>query len=231
MKIEVFEDDEWADRVADRWMSHMSNNGDSRICLPTGETPRPVYSRSAQDIDLASATIFLLDEFVLPEGDPGRCDSMIQRDLLDSLTRTPKMFHRLDVNTGDFDTECDRYDRLIADGGLDLTLLGLGGNGHLGFNEPGSTADSPTRAVPLDPATVKAAARYGPSAKPAEGLTTGMSQILASHEIWLLVTGTRKADILRKMLQGPVTSDLPASYLRDHDGTTVFVDRSAMTHL
>lgn len=231
MQIEVFEDDEWTDRVANRWISHMSNNADSRICLPTGETPRPVYNRSAHDVDLGSATIFLLDEFVLPEGDAGRCDSMIQRDLLDLVTHTPKVFHRLNVDTGDSATECDRYDRLIADGGLDLTLLGLGGNGHLGFNEPGSTPDSATRAVPLDPATVEAAARYGPSAKPAEGLTIGMSRILASQEIWLLVTGTRKADILCEMLQGPVTSDLPASYLRDHDGATVFADRSAVTHL
>jgi len=231
MQVEVYEDHEWVDRVADRWISHMAKNSRSRICLPTGETPRSVYERSAPDVDLSSATVFLLDEFVLPPGDAGRCDSMIQRDLLDSLTHRPKVFHQLNANAPDTVEECDRYDRLIADGGLDLTLLGLGGNGHLGFNEPGSTADSPTRAVPLDPATVKAAARYGPSAKPAEGLTVGMSRILASREIWLLVTGARKADILRYMLQGPVTSDLPASYLRDHDGTTVFVDRSAMTHL
>jgi len=154
MHIEVFEDEEWADRVADRWISRMTKNPESRACLPTGETPRPACGRAVHDVDLGSATTFLLDEFALPERGPGRYDSMIQCDLLDPLTRTPKMFHQLDVDTGDLDTECNRYDTLIADGGLDPTLLGLGGDEHLGFREPGSTADSPTRVVPLDPATV-----------------------------------------------------------------------------
>jgi glucosamine-6-phosphate deaminase len=231
MHIEVFEDHEWADQVAKRWVSHMSHHPDSRICLPTGETPRPVYTRSAPQVDLNEATIFLLDEFDLPLGSAARCDSMLKRDLLGSLTKPPGAFHQLDVNAADPETECARFDALVGDGGLRLTLLGLGGNGHLGLNEPGTAADSPTRPVRLTPTTTQAAARYDADARPVGGLTLGMQRILGSDEIWLLVTGSHKAAVLGEMMNGPITPNLPASYLRNHHHTIVFADSSAAAGL
>jgi 6-phosphogluconolactonase/glucosamine-6-phosphate isomerase/deaminase len=231
MHIELFDDHEWASNVAERWISHMSDHPDSRICVPTGETPRPVYASAATDIDLSEATVFLLDEFDLPSGNAARCDSMLQRDLLNSLAVAPKAFHRLDVDTIDADAECARFDSLVDNGGLDLTLLGLGGNGHLGLNEPGTTSDSRTRAVTLTPTTTRAVSRYEASAQPIGGLTLGLRRILESEEIWLLVTGSHKAPILAEMLNGPITSDLPASYLRYHSRATVFANRSAAAGL
>lgn len=231
MQIEILEDREWTDTVSERWVDYMANHPASRICLPTGETPRPVYTRSAPNVDLSGATVFLLDEFDLPPGSLARCDSMIQRDLLGSLGSAPRTFHRLDVDTDDAIVECARFDGLIADGGLDLTLLGLGGNGHLGLNEPGAGADSATRAVTLAPATTQAASRYGEDAVPTGGLTLGLQRILESDEVWLLVTGSHKAQVLTNMLNGPISSDLPASYLRSHPNTTVFADRSAASGL
>ena len=104
--------------VSERWVDYMANRPASRVCVPTGETPRPVYTRSAPNIDLSEATVFLLDEFDLPPGSPARCDSMIQRDLLVSLRGAPRTFHRLDVDTGDACVECARFDALVADGGI-----------------------------------------------------------------------------------------------------------------
>lgn len=231
MDIEVFDDHEWADQVAKRWISHMSHHPDSRICLPTGETPRPVYTRSASQVDLSEATIFLLDEFDLPLGSAARCDSMLKRDLLGSLTKPPGTFHQLDATAADPETECARFDALVSDGGLRMTLLGLGGNGHLGLNEPGTRADSPTRPVRLTPTTTQAAARYDADARPVGGMTLGMQRILGSDEIWLLVTGSHKAAILGEMMNGPITPNLPASYLRNHRNTTVFADSSAAAGL
>lgn len=231
MRVEVFADDKWASVVAERWISRVADRPDSRICLPTGETPRPVYELAAPVVNLTEATVFLLDEFGLPSGNAARCDSMLQRDLLRSLARPPKAFHRLDVDTTDAVVECARFDALVADGGLDLTLLGLGGNGHLGLNEPGATPDSRTRAVTLAAATTEAASRYEVGARPVGGLTLGLHRILSSDAIWLLVSGSHKADVLAQTVMGPVTSNLPASFLRNHADVTVFADQAAATNL
>lgn len=110
-------------------------------------------------------------------------------------------------------------------------MLGLGGNGHLGLNEPGTTPDSRTRAVALAAATTEAASRYGVGARPVGGLTLGLHRILSSDEIWLLVSGPRKAEILAQTVKGPVTSNTPASFLRNHANVTVFADQAAAANL
>lgn len=223
----VFDDHRWADEVAQRLVTQLNRRPNSRICLPTGETPRPVYAACAPTIDLSLASVFLLDEFGLPPGSPARCDSMLHRDFLGSVARPPGVYDRLDVNAAEPADECARFDAIIAAGGLDLTLLGLGGNGHLGLNEPGSGADSTTRVAKLAPSTVRAVRGYDVDADPVEGMTLGLQRILASNEIWLLVTGSHKAAILERMMNGPIGSDLPASYLRRHPNAIVYADRSA----
>jgi glucosamine-6-phosphate deaminase len=227
IRLEIFDDDQWAARVAQRWALAMQRNPAARLCLPTGETPRPMYAVAASVMDLDAATVFILDEFDLPPGNPARCDMMIQRDLLDLLTHQPKAVHGLDPGVPDPDAECRRYESLVADGGLDLTLLGLGGNGHLGLNEPGSPADAPTRVTRLAPSTIDAASRYGAGAEPKWGMTLGMQAILESEEVWLLVVGSHKAGILDRALNGPIGPDLPATYLQEHPNATVFADRAA----
>jgi glucosamine-6-phosphate deaminase len=227
IRLEVFDDGQWADRVAQRWSIAMQRHPAARLCLPTGETPRPVYAVGASVMDLDAATVFLLDEFDLPAGSPARCDVMMRRDFLDLLTRQPKVVHSLDPSVPDPDAECRRYESLVADGGLDLTLLGLGGNGHLGLNEPGSPADAPTRVTRLAPSTTEAAGRYGAEAEPSWGMTLGMQAILESDEVWLLVSGSHKAEILERTLNGPIGPDVPATYLREHPNATVFADRAA----
>ena len=101
-------------------------------------------------------------------------------------------------------------------------------NGHVGFNEPGSLPESPTRVVRLAASSRQAAmARYGAATVPTAGITLGMDRILAAREVWLLVTGERKAGILRRALRDPEGPDCPASYLRRHRGLTVFTDPEA----
>lgn len=230
-ELVVLEDESWASEVAQHLISRLESHPTARICLPTGQTPRPMYAACARSIDMAKATIFLLDEFGLPANSPGRCDSMLQRDLLGSLEFQPGGYHRLDVDADAPDEECARFDALVADGGLDLTLLGLGGNGHLGLNEPGTEADSPTRTVDLAPSTAKTVRGYDAEAHAVGGMTLGLSRILESNEIWLLVTGAHKADILEQMLKGPIGPDLPASFLRTHPNTIIYADRSAASLL
>ena len=203
-----------------------------RLCVPTGSTPVPAYRALAeQGGGLGAATVFLLDEFGLPPGHPARCDSMIRRALLDHLEVAPRHFHALDPDATDLDAECARYETAVAAGGLDLTLLGLGGNGHLGLNEPGSERNSRTRRVTLAPSTMRHAEEYGPGGRPSWGLTMGIGTILESKEIWLLVTGEHKAAILSRALNGPVGSAVPASFLRDHANVVVVADAPAAAQL
>lgn len=201
------------------------------MCLPTGSTPRPLYSAVAHQADFSASTVFVLDEFGLPEGDPARCNQILQRDLLRNLTNPPAHLENLDPQAPDLEAECNRYDMLLAQGGIHLTLLGLGSNGHLGLNEPGSDASSPTRVVELAPSTAEGIDKYGAVSETDWGMTVGMARLLASDEIWLLVTGSHKSEILAATLKDVVGPSLPASYLREADNVFVWADESAASLL
>ncbi len=188
----------------------------------------PFYREVAAQVDLAGVTIYLLDEFGgLPKGDPGRCETMLRRSLVDIARGEPELIVP-DVDAADPDAEAARYQRAIEAGGLDLAILGLGSNGHVGMNEPGSGRDSPTRVVSLEPDTSLHAQRaYGASVFPTWGLTVGLEQLLAARQVWLLVTGGHKAEILKLTLTAPVGPSVPATFLRDHPAATVLADESA----
>ncbi len=151
----------------------------------------------------------------LPPGDPARCDTRLRAQLLDRLPVPPAVVHTIEVDAPDLDVAVARHAAAASD--LDLVVLGLGMNGHVGFNEPGSRPDSPTRIVRLAASSRQAAmARYGASRVPSAGITVGMDLILGAREVWLLVTGERKAQVLRRALRDPVGPDCPASFLRGH---------------
>lgn len=204
------------------------------VCLPTGTTPLPVYERlpaalRERSASAGAATIVGLDEYLgPPAGHPARCDAVLRRTLLDRLDPAPARWIGFEVNDFEPDAAGRRYDAAItAAGGLDLVILGLGANGHVGMNEPGSGPDSPTRIVELAPSTRRAAVRYGADPPPTHGVTLGMGGITAAREVWLLATGTAKAAILAATMHGPVTRDVPASLVRGHPGLRVIVDEAA----
>lgn len=234
--VDVLSSSEWADRIAADLAARVRAEPALRLCLPTGETPAPVYAALVElavrgDASLASAEVVLLDEYVgLPEGDPARGGDRLRRELIDRLPSPPAVFHEIDLTT-DPDTAAARHDAVAASG-LGLTLLGLGLNGHIGLNEPGSTVDSPTRVVQLT-ATSRGIAtdRYGAAASPTSGITLGVARLLESREIWLLVNGERKAEILARALDGPETDAYPASFLRRHPALRVIADEPAASRL
>ena len=228
VNLVVHDAEEWGADVGALLVRRMDERNGIRLCLPTGDTPQPGYAAFASMGGRLDGTeVFLLDEFVLPDGHPARCDEMLARALLDHLDAPPRTLHQLDPSAESLADECDRYEALVADGGLDLTLLGLGGNGHLGLNEPGTEADSATRVVDLHQQTIAHAADYGRGAAPTRGMTLGLRAILASEEIWLLVTGSHKASILHRALAGPVGPGVPASYLQTHPNVSVIADEAA----
>lgn len=203
------------------------------VCLPTGSTPLPLYAAlpgvmARRGVDASAATIVLLDEYLgLPPGHVARCDATLRRTLLDPLDPTPA-FVAFAIDDAPPDIACARMDAAIAAaGGLDLVVLGLGANGHIGMNEPGSAVDAPTRAVELAPSTREASIGYGASEPPTHGVTLGVAAILDAREIWLLATGAHKAAIFAATLDGPTTPAVPASLLRSHPGLRVIADDAA----
>ena len=233
-RIEVFPPATWGAAVAERWLGAVSARVHPTLSLPTGATPRPVYRELAsRDADLTDTELFLLDEFGgLRVGSPGRCDQMLRTDLLDLLALPPVRVHTYDMAADDIPAMCARYEADLLDAGLDLTLLGLGGNGHIGLNEPGSARDSRTRPVRLEDSTSRAAGEYGAGSEtPTWGVTLGVGTLLTSGEIWLLVTGAHKAGILADVIRGPIGPDVPASFLREHPNTTVLADEPAAAEL
>jgi glucosamine-6-phosphate deaminase len=223
---------DWASAVAVELTARLSARPALRICLPTGETPTPLYAALVEAeaegrISFAEATLVMLDEWVgLPPGDPARCDVRLRAELLDRLRTPPAAFVAIDVDGPDPEAAAARHD--AAARGLDLAVLGLGLNGHVGFNEPGSRPDDPTRLVRLAASSREAAtARYGATRVPTAGITIGLARLLEADEAWLLVTGGRKAAALRRALVDPQGPDSPASCLRRHRRLTVFADDAA----
>jgi glucosamine-6-phosphate deaminase len=205
--------------------------------LPTGRSPLALYSllveRSVgQGIDWSGVTTFNVDEFVgLGGADPGSYRAFMQAAFFDHIAINPGHINLLDGRANDLDTECARYERAIADaGGIDIQVLGIGANGHIGFNEPGDSLRARTHVATLQRGTREANAQlFGndPARVPARALSMGMATILAAREIILIATGEEKAAAVAGMARGAITTRLPASFLQLHPRVTLMVDGEA----
>lgn len=235
-RVLVVEDaDELAQVAADLVADVIAAIPAASIAPATGRTPMGLYAelgarREAGVLDTSSLTAVQLDEYLgLAPNDRRSLFGWMQRSFLTPLGVDDQQVVRLPIE-GDLAEACAAFDRGLAAAPLDLTILGLGPNGHLGFNEPPSAADAPTRVVELTPATIEANAQYwgDTSDVPTIAVTIGLRHLLAARTIALLVAGERKRTIVHDALEGPVGSVVPASFLQTARGdVTVIVDRAA----
>jgi glucosamine-6-phosphate deaminase len=242
LSIHVFETPDQAARaLADRLSAELRARPEMVLGLPTGRTPVRLYAelrrRFAQGtLDVARLQTFNLDEFAgVDASDAGSFRHFMQTHLFDGVNVDPARIHFLDGMAADLDGECDRYDWQIEQaGGIDLQILGIGANGHIGFNEPGETLVARTHRVTLHPGTRRDnAALFGgdPARVPAEALTIGMGAILKSASIALMANGERKAQCVERTIRGPLTTRLPASFLQTHRHVDLYLDRGAASAL
>lgn len=227
--VRVLPVDSWAAAVADAWTERLQANPRLRMCLPTGSTPLPLYERMVErPVSWARAEVLLLDEWVgVPPDEPGRCDTTLRRTLLDHVDIAAGGYRSIDADAVDLAAECAAVDAWL-DGGLDLAILGVGTNGHVGMNEPGSALSERTHEVELAPATVQSAVRYfGDRARPTHGVTVGLRDLLRAEHVWVIVTGGQKARTVRDCVIGPVQLEVPGSLLRNHPRCVWWLDEAA----
>jgi glucosamine-6-phosphate deaminase len=233
--------EEVAAAVAARITQRLGAEPDSVLGLPAGQTPVPVYAELRRlcrsgVVDFSRATCFLLDEFIgLDRSSPGSFYQFVSEHLFSGVNFDPGRVHALDGVASDLALECVRYEAAIeAAGGIDLQVLGLGRNGHVGFNEPADGLVARTHRVALHPETRRDnAARFGGNAAhvPAEALSMGIGTILKAKAIVMIATGEAKANPIEHMLRGPVTTHMPASFLQLHANVELYLDRAAAGRL
>jgi len=204
--------------------------------LATGGTPVGIYKEIVKDfqrgmVSFKNVTTFNLDEYVnIPVDHPESYHSYMNANLFAHIDLPESQRHIPDGNAADLDAECSRYDEAIElSGQIDLQLLGLGHNGHIGFNEPAESLVKGTHIVELAEKTLQANARFFDSIDdvPKHALTMGVGTILKAKKILLVVKGADKADIISRALQGPITTDVPASLLQTHPHLIVLLDTAA----
>jgi glucosamine-6-phosphate deaminase len=209
---------------------------DASIILATGETPLGLYRELAErrrrgELDVSRARFFQLDAYMgLGPDDRRSLYGWMKRSVLDPLDVPEANVVRLPGDAPDIQAACRAYDAAVrAAGGIDLAVLGLGPNGHLGFNEPPADPASPTRALDLTEESIVSNARYwgGRDEVPRRALTAGLSVLLAARGTLLVVSGAHKNAILRRTVEGPIIPDVPASYLQGAANVTVLADKAA----
>lgn len=201
--------------------------------LATGSTPEAMYRYIvASDLDFSDKTSINLDEYVGLSGD----NEQSYRYFMNKHLFNEKPFKDTFVPNGkaeDLEAECKRYDEVIATHPIDIQVLGIGQNGHIGFNEPGTPFDVTTQVVELTESTINANKRYFEKVEdvPTHALSMGIGSIMKSKKIILMAFGATKAEAIKGMLDGEITTDLPASVLQNHQDVVVIIDEEAASKL
>ena len=211
---------------------------DSVLGLATGSSPIGIYEQLIKwyhkgDVDFGDCTTFNLDEYrgLTPDHDQSY-HYFMHKNFFDSVNIPDERINLPDGAQLDAERECKRYDAAIkAAGGIDLQLLGMGLNGHIGFNEPGDAFEKETHCVDLTESTIRANSRFFESMDevPKQAYTMGIGNIMAAKKILLVATGTSKAEALYNSLYGPITPKVPASILQLHPDLTVVADEDALS--
>ncbi|MFP5110757.1 glucosamine-6-phosphate deaminase [Bacillaceae bacterium C204] len=239
--IEVQDYQQMSRRAAEYIIKKVVQNPSINLGLATGGTPIGTYKCLIEDhqksgTSYQKVTTFNLDEYIGLSGD----NENSYRYFMDN-----QLFNYININkantnvpsgiAADFQEECKRYEDLITKhGGIDLQILGIGSNGHIGFNEPGTSFSSKTHIVELEESTIQANARYFNRIEevPTKAITMGISTIMKSKEILLLVSGEEKREALARLLDGEIIHEsFPASVLKNHPCVTIIADKVAIADL
>jgi glucosamine-6-phosphate deaminase len=224
--------DEAAATLLANWLT---NPGVRTVMLASGNTPIELYRRIAERKPaLKHLTVFALDEYVgVPLDEPRNTANLLRRSAVEPWGIPPTQFFTVSSLEADALASIQRHERRITEaGGLDVIVLGLGQNGHLAFNEPGSAPDSTGRVLDLEPISIEANRKwFAGKYAPAKGATVGLKTILAARRVLILAYGAHKTAAAKAMVEGKVGPHCPASFLQRHPNVEVFLDSAAGAQL
>ncbi len=237
MKIIIAKDySEMSEIAANLLIETVQSNPKSVLGLATGSTPQGMYQKIVEaynngEVDFSQVETFNLDEYVgLPGSHPQSYQYFMDKNLFDFVNIPKENTHVPSGIAKDMESACSRYDKSIEKaGGIDVQILGIGNNGHIGFNEPAEQLQVGTHITDLTEDTIKANSRFfnTPEEVPVQAVTMGIATIMKARKIILLASGSSKAQIIEKLAEGTINTLIPASLLQVHSDVTVIVDREA----
>ncbi|MFC9600782.1 glucosamine-6-phosphate deaminase [Peribacillus butanolivorans] len=236
--IKVQDYKEMSQSAANIVIRKVKENSKIKLGLATGGTPKGTYDALIEDhmqnnTSYENVTSFNLDEYIgLDSNDPNSYHYYMDQSLFAHININKEQTYLPNGTADNLDKECTRFDKMIETlGGIDLQILGIGQNGHIGFNEPGTSFSSGTHVIALEESTRQANARYFDSIDevPTHAITMGIATIMKSKEILLLISGEEKAETLKKLIHGEITEEFPASILKKHNNVTIIADQKALS--
>ena len=241
MKLIICENYEEASAEAAKVMlGIIKNKPTANLGLATGSTPVKMYELMVEDHEKNGTSYkyiksYNLDEYYgLEHTHPQSYYYFMQKHLFSKVDIKPENVH-VPKGSGDIQASCDEYNKLLAENVIDIQLLGIGSNGHIGFNEPGTSFGAVTHVVDLKQSTIEDNARLFFDGKiedvPKQAVSMGISNIMNAKSVLLLAFGKGKAEAVKGMIEGPVTEELPASILQKHQDVTVILDKDAASLL
>ncbi|MFZ4453090.1 6-phosphogluconolactonase [Salibacterium aidingense] len=226
--------DELSKHAAEHVINVVNKKPEATICIAGGDTPKGMINNLVQAkkegaVDFSQCQFIGLDEWVgLGENDPGSCQHFLYHHLFKPLEIEREQIHVFDARSEELNEECTKMNQLLDSlGGLDIVVLGIGVNGHVGFNEPETGADWKAHVIRLDEKTLQVGQKYFDSSitPPKFGITLGMKQLLHSKEVVVIASGEKKLSAVQQLLYGEVSMEHPASILRYHPSLRVLVDQ------
>ena len=241
MKILIFEKEEHLDAYVGEYICHfIRNHSQPVIGFATGSTPLGVYryfidNYQAQKVSFRQVKAFNLDEYVgLTPSHPRSFASAMKNELFSHIDILPENINALDGSKEDMIQECQRYESLIDANPIDIQILGIGMDGHIAYNEPGSPLDGACHVVDLHQESIESSLDYGfdhIEDVPTQGVTQGIGTIMKAKQLIMMAKGEKKADLVKRMIYGEVTPDFPSSIIQRHPNVIVCLDRSAASQL
>ncbi len=209
------------------------------LCFATGDTPKLAYQKVGEiakpgDVDFSKCFIIGLDEWMaIPPNNTGSCNYFLHHYLFTPLRINTTQIHLFDAMAANEKVECERMNNIIEKkGGIDLMLVGVGLNGHIGFNEPGADIDSEAHVAQLDETTKSVGQKYfNEEVIINKGITLGLKQIMKARTLVMMANGTKKAPVIRQAIKENITTNFPASLIRQHNNAFLMVDREAASEL
>jgi len=220
-----------ADFIADS----IKNKPNMVLCMASGSTPALTCDLLTQKlkkdkVDYSKFTFIGLDEWVgLPPTNTGSCHYFFHKKIFEPLQLSPSQYFLFNALSDDLKGECSKMDKIITGkAGIDIMIVGIGMNGHIGFNEPGSSFSALSHIAELDEITKSVGQKYfNEPVQLGKGITIGFGHLMNTKKVFLMANGTRKAEVIKKTIEGPVTKSFPASIMQQHANGFILIDEEA----